>query len=161
MDYFDRFSIFFSGDKLIAGRRTYPLGEITTELLNLKDEWFVELQKCTDNFVPAAREMLESKNEKAALNVQERLNAVWDLLLELPPYRDISLDIRTAYHLFPVLVSDSEKWQEATTPGTGGRKHIDWFLDMMGGLSPSILSRWVREPRTHTALRSPTGTWTH
>ena len=88
MDYFDRFSIFFTGDKLIAGRRTYWLGEITTELLNLKNEWFVELQKCADNFVPAAREMLANKNEKAAPDVQEQLNAVWDLLLELPPYRN-------------------------------------------------------------------------
>ncbi|NBI18920.1 hypothetical protein D1841_15430 [Neglecta sp. X4] len=157
MDCFDRFSIFFSGDKLIAGRRTYPLGEITTELLNLKDEWFVELQKCTDNFVPAAREMLESKNEKAALNVQERLNAVWDLLLELPPYRDISLDIRTAYHLFPVLVSDSEKWQEATTPGTGGRKHIDWFLDMMGGLSQNLLVFLNQVDATLTLYFEPLG----
>ena len=69
MDYFDRFSIFFSGDKLIAGRRTYWLGEITTELLNLKNEWFAELQKCADNLVPAAREMLAGKNENAAPDV--------------------------------------------------------------------------------------------
>ena len=69
MDYFDRFSAFFSGDKLIAGRRTYPLGEITTELLNLKNEWFEKLQSASDNFVPAAREMLTIKNEKAAPDV--------------------------------------------------------------------------------------------
>ena len=140
MDYFDRFSIFFPGDKLIAGRRTYPLGEIITELLNLRNEWFVELQKCADNFVPAAREMLASKNERAAPDVQERLNAVWDLLLELPPYRDMDLDIRTAYHLFPLLVSDSEKWQEITTAGTEGCKRTEWLLDTIGSLSQNLLA---------------------
>ena len=125
MDYFDRFSIFFSDDKLIAGRRTYPLGEITTELLNLENEWFVELQKCADNFVPAACEMLASKNEKAAPDVQERLNAVWDFLLEVPPHRDLGMDVKPSYHFFPILVADSVKWQEATTPGTDGSKRTE------------------------------------
>lgn len=142
---------------MIAGRRTYPLGEITTELLNSKNEWFEKLQGATDNFVPAAREMLASKNEKAAPDVQERLNAVWDLLLELPPYRDIDLDIKTAYHLFPLLVSDSKKWQEITTAGTEGCKRTEWLLDTIGGLPQNLLALLNQIDATLTLYFEPLG----
>ena len=157
MDYFDRFSIFFSGDRLIAGRRAYSIGEVTAELLNLKNEWFAELQKRTDIFVPAAREMLAGKNENAAPDVQERLNAVWNLLLELPPYRDLGIDIKTSYHFFPILVADSEKWLEATTPDTDGRKRIDWFLDMIGSLSQNLLAFLNQVDATLTLYFEPLG----
>ena len=56
-----------------------------------------------------------------------------------------------------MLVSDSEKWQEATTPGTGGRKHIDWFLDMMGGLSQNLLVFLNQVDATLTLYFEPLG----
>lgn len=116
MCYFDMFSIYFSGDTLMAGNRTYPFGEITTELLTLNSNFFEDLQSKTDDFVPAAREMFASKNANVAAVVQQQLNAVYDLLIELPPYRDIGIDIPMSYHMFPILVEQADKWQEALLP---------------------------------------------
>ncbi len=145
MCYFDKFSIFFSGDILLAGGRRYHLGEITTEFLNLPGKFLEELQSWTDEFMPAAREMFASKNEKAAPTVQEKLNSIWDLLIELPPYRDIEIDIPLAYHMFPRLVEQKEKWDEVTTQGTDGTQRVDFFLSTMENLSRN-LSAFLNEP---------------
>lgn len=139
MCYFDMFSIYFSGDTLMAGNRTYPLGEITTELLNLNRNFFKDLQSKTDDFVPAARKMLEGKNANAAVAVQQKLNAVYDLLIELPPYRDIGIDIPTSYHMFPMLVEQADKWQEATTPGSDGCQRMQSFLSIFEGLANNLV----------------------
>ena len=139
MDYFDQFSIFFWEDKLFTGRRWYPLGEITTELLNLDSKWFEKLQSAADNFVPVAREMLAGKSKKAAPSVQEKLNIIFDLLLEVPPYRDMDLDIRTSYRVFPMLVEDKDKWEKATTPGTEGFERMENFISTIENLSRELV----------------------
>ena len=140
MCYFDMFSIYFSGDTLMAGNRTYPLGEITTELLNLNSNFFEDLQRKTDDFVPAAREMLASKNANVVAVVQQQLNAVYDLLIELPPYRDIGIDIPTSYHMFPILVEQADKWQEATTPGLDGCQRMQTFISTFEGLANNLVT---------------------
>lgn len=140
MCYFDMFSIYFSDGTLMAGNRTYPLGEITTELLNFNSNFFKNLQSKTDDFVPAAREMIASKNANAAADVQQKLNAVYDLLIELPPYRDIGIDIPTSYHMFPMLVEQADKWQEATTPGLDGCQRMQAFLSGFESLFNNLVT---------------------
>ncbi|WP_322204328.1 hypothetical protein [Acutalibacter intestini] len=106
----------------------------------MKNEWISELQKRTDIFVPVMREMFASKNENIASDVQKRLNMIGDLLLGMPPYRDMGTDIKTRHHFFSILIADSEKWQEATTPETEGRKRMDSFFSMIGGLLQNLLA---------------------
>lgn len=72
MCYFDMFSIHFSGDTLMAGSRTYPLGEITTEFLRLSSDFFKNLQIETDDFITATREMLASKKRKLCCRCTNR-----------------------------------------------------------------------------------------
>lgn len=43
MNYFDQFSIYFSGDILLAGNRNYHLGEMITEFLDLPTTFFKDL----------------------------------------------------------------------------------------------------------------------
>ena len=140
MSYFDQFSINFSGDTLLAGNRKYHLGEITTEFLNLSSDFFKSLQGRADEFVLAVREMFASKNEKAAPAVQERLNAVFDLLIDLPPYRDIGIDIFTSYHALPLLVEQPEKWIEVVTRGTEAAQGMEHFISAIENLSHSIFA---------------------
>lgn len=138
MSYFDQFPIYFSGDILLAGNRKYHLGEITTEFLNLPNEFFKSLQSKTDEFSPAARGMFASKNEKAAPAVQEKLNAVFDLLIDLPPYRDIGIDIFTSYHMLPLLIEQPEKWSEVITQGTEAAQGMEHFISTIENLAHSI-----------------------
>lgn len=140
MSYFDQFPIYFSGDILLAGNRKYHLGEITTEFLNLPNEFFKSLQRKTDEFAPAAREMFASKNEKAAPAVQEKLNAVFDWLIDLPPYRDIGIDIFTSYHMLPLLVEQPEKWSEVITQGTETAQGMEHFISTIENLAHSIFA---------------------
>ena len=140
MSYFDQFSIYFSGDTLLAGNRKYHLGEITTGFLNLPNEFFKSLQSKTDEFAPVAREMFASKNEKAAPAVQEKLNAVFDLLIDLPPYRDIGIDIFTSYHMLPLLIEQPEKWSEVITQGTEAAQGMEHFISTIENLAHSIFA---------------------
>lgn len=97
------------------------------------------MQSAADDFVPAAREMLAAKDEKASPAVQEKLNVVFDLLLEVPPHQDMDLDIRTSYHVFPMLVEDKEKWNEVTTPGTDDFKRMENFISTIENLSQEMI----------------------
>lgn len=140
MSYFDQFSIYFSGDTLLAGNRKYHLGEIATEFLNLPSDFFKSLQGRADEFVLAVREMVASKNEKASPAVQEKLNEVFDLLIELPPYRDIGIDIFTSYHMLPLLVEQKEKWEEVITPGTEAAQGMEHFISAIEGIAHNLFA---------------------
>ena len=127
-------------DTLLAGNRKYHLGEITTEFLNLSSGFFKGLQSKADEFAPPAREMFASKNEKAAPAVQEKLNAVFDLHIDLPPYRDIGIEIFTSYHMLPLLVEQKEKWEEVITSGTEAAQGMEQFIIAIENLAHSIFT---------------------
>jgi len=69
---FDRFTVFFTGDKVFLDGTSFPLQE---------------------------------KTDSAAVSAQEKLNAVWDLIFELPVYRTFRLDMEISRNLFPALLA--------------------------------------------------------
>jgi len=70
--------------------------------------------------------------------VQEKLNAVWDVVFSLPLYRDLPMDERTSRNLFPMLLSDNKKWNEAFTEGTEGNKMMYEFISRLEYLPESL-----------------------
>ena len=95
---FDRFSVFFTGDTVFLDGAAFPPGQLTTDVLNVDGEILTEINRRVDGFMSAA-----------ARSAQERLNAVWELVFDLPVYRSLRLDTETARNLFPTLLSDSDK----------------------------------------------------
>lgn len=114
----DLFAILFWGSRLIAGNHAYQLGEITTEYLNMDIQPLRTLGERVDALVPIYRQLLDHPDPSQAVAVQEKLNDFYDVLLALPPYRDLKMNLNISYDLFPLLADQPEKWTEAMTVGT-------------------------------------------
>ncbi|MET0015976.1 DUF6076 domain-containing protein [Oscillibacter sp.] len=128
---FDCFFVLFGKGEVFVNGKTFPLGQCTTEILDLDDEVLVELDRRIENLMPAVKILLQEKTDSAARSAQERLCAVWDLIFSFPVYRDLNMDIWTANNLFPLLLSDPEKWAEVQEVGTEGHA---MFQKLMEGL---------------------------
>ena len=51
-----------------------------------------EIDRRVDDFMSVAWTLLQEKTDSAARSMQERINAVWDLIFDLPVYRNLRLD---------------------------------------------------------------------
>ena len=89
---FDRFSVFFTRDTVFLDGAAFPPGQLTTDVLNLDGEILTEIDRRVDDFMSGAWTLLQEKTDSAARSAQERLNAVWDLIFDLPVYRNLRLD---------------------------------------------------------------------
>ncbi|MDD3228162.1 MAG: DUF6076 domain-containing protein [Oscillospiraceae bacterium] len=119
-DSFDCFSVLFGKDEVFVNGKTFPLGQCTTDILNIDGEVLAELDRRIEKMIPAVKNLIQEKTDSAARSAQELLSAVWDLIFSFPVYRDLNMDIWTANNLFPLLLSDPEKWaevQDATSEG--------------------------------------------
>ncbi len=138
MNTFDKFSVLFWDDSVLIGDASFPLGQITTDMLNLDERVLMDTENRIDAFLEEARTLLEQKKDSVAFPVQEKLNAVLDVVFTLPLYRKLPIDERTARNLFPLLLADKEKWDEALTEGTEGYKmmcefisHLEYFPESL------------------------------
>ena len=99
--------------------------------MNLDDDVLAELDRRIEKLMPAVKNLIQEKTNSAARSAQELLSAVWDMIFSFPVYRDLNMDIWTANNLFPLLLSDPEKWAEVQEVGTEGHA---MFQKLMEGL---------------------------
>ena len=117
---YDNFTVFFYGNRVFIGKKSYPVGQCCVDILNLDEALFDEINRRVKDFVPAARNLLAEKTDSAATLAQERLNAVWELISALPVYRDLNMDEPCNYHMFRRLMEDEEKWAQVQDPTSDG-----------------------------------------
>lgn len=138
-DMFDRFSAFFTGDTVFLDGTAFPLGQLTTDVLNLDGEVLREIDRRVNNFISDVWTLLqEEKTDNAARSTQERLNAVWNLVFDLPVYRSLRLDTETARNLFPDLLSDRAKWLEVLDVDSEGHRMFEEFLSGLEYFAESL-----------------------
>lgn len=125
----DLFAVLFWKSHLLVGKRSYQLGEITTEYLNMDEQTVRLLQERVDDFAPDFHQITDQADKTLAVAVQKKLNAFYDVLLSLPPYRDLAMDHYNAYNMFPLLASQPEKWTEVMTEGTERNRQFRQMLE--------------------------------
>lgn len=135
---FDRFTVFFTGDRVYLDGADFPLGQLTTDVLNLDDELLTETDRRVNDFIAGVWTLLQEKTDSAARSAQERLNAVWDLVFELPVYRSLRLDLETSRNLFPALFSDRAGWGEALDVESEGHQLFEDFLNQLEYFAESL-----------------------
>lgn len=108
---FDKFSILFTSDAVYVSGKAFPLGQHSTDVLNLDDNLLNEIEQRIKTFLLSASALFSEKTDSAAALAQEKLNAVWDLIFTLPLYRDLRMDLYTSYNLFPMLFADKKNGQ--------------------------------------------------
>lgn len=98
-----------------------------TDVLNLDDEVLTEIDHRVNHFISIVWTLLQERTDSAARSAQERLNAVWDLVFDLPVYRSLRLDTETARNLFPDLLSDRARWSEVLDVDSEGHRMFEEF----------------------------------
>ena len=128
-DSFDEFSALFGRGEVFLNGRSFPLGQLSADILNLDGEILTELDQCINDFLSTVLPLFQEKTDSAASSAQGKLNAVWDLAFTLPVYRDLLLDLETAYHLFPLTMSDPEKWAQVLDVDSEGHAMFEQLLN--------------------------------
>jgi len=109
---FDQFTVLFTDEKVFLDGTAFPLGRLTTDILNLDEVVFDQIEQSVRKFLPSVLIFLQKKTDSAAQIAQKNLNRIWDMIFQLPVYRDLHMDIDTSYNLFPDLLSTQDKWNE-------------------------------------------------
>lgn len=138
MNTFDKFSVLFWEGNVMIGDTSHPLGQITTDILNLDEQDLTEIESRIDTFLKDMRVLFEQKNDSAVFSVQEKLNAVWDVVFNLPLFCDLPMDKHTSRNLFSMMLADKDKWQEVFTEGAEGNKMIHEFVSRLAYFSESL-----------------------
>jgi len=136
---YDQFSVLFWEDNvMLGGGASFPLGQITTDFLNMDEQILTEIDKRVREFSTGMRALFKHKNNDAVTSLQEKLNAVWDVIFTLPFYRDLLLDKHSSLNLLPMLLADKQKWDEVFQNNSEGNKMFMEFIDEMEYFAESI-----------------------
>ncbi|MDT3698098.1 MAG: DUF6076 domain-containing protein [Thermincola sp.] len=136
---YDQFSVLFGEDNvMLGGGASFPLGQITTDFLNMDEQILAEIDKRVREFTTGMRALFKHKNNDAVIPLQEKLNAVWDVIFTLPFFRDLPFDKRSSLNLLPMLLADKQKWAEVFQDNSQGNKMFIEFLDKMEYFAESI-----------------------
>ncbi len=137
-DAFDCFSVLFGRGEVFVNSKAFPLGQCSTDILNLDSAVLTELDRRISKLMPVVKKLFREKTDSAACDLQELLNAVWDLVFTVPLYRDLSIDSWTTYNLFPLLLADEEKWIEVQDAKSEGHAMFQKLLDGLEYFPESI-----------------------
>ena len=128
-DAFDCFSVLFGKGEVFVNSKAFPLGQCTTDILNLDSAVLMELDQRIGRRMPTVKNLFHEKTDSAAHSAQELLNAVWDWMFAALFYRDLNKDEWMAYNLFPLTLADEEKWIEVKDANSGGHAMFQRLLD--------------------------------
>lgn len=135
---FDCFSVLFGKGEVFVNGKAFPLGQCSTDILNLDSTVLTELDRRIGKVMPAVKKLFLEKIDSAAHSAQELLNAVWDLVFTMPLYRDLKMDMFTSYNLFPLLLADEGKWNEVLDAKSEGHAMFQKLLDGLEYFPESI-----------------------
>lgn len=137
MEQFDAFSVFFWDNSVRVGEHTYPLGQVTTDILNFPSEEFGRLCDRTEAFGRVWRELLRRRDRRMAEDAQAKLNDAFDVILTLPLFRDLELsdEMRTVLLTLRDLPED---WDDAMRPGTEENRMLQEFGAKITGLPERV-----------------------
>lgn len=132
-DHPDRFTVMFTNKKIYLGDTSYPLGQLTVDILNLSDNTFSEFHTLVKNFLTGRLEQLWEPQvtitEKLVQETQEQWNGLIDFSLTLPVLRELRIDIDAYKTILPrSLVHDPEGFQHLKDPDSRIAKMLQRYI---------------------------------
>ena len=136
--YFDQFSVLFTENEVHIGKQHLPLGQCTTDILNMDPELLTRIHEKAQTFAPAVDRLFKEKTHAAAVVAQEKLNDLWDLMLTLPVYRDLNMDLPLSYNFLPIMLEKKEKWSQMQDEKSGPRAMLNSLVEGITTLAQEI-----------------------
>lgn len=138
------FTVQFFGGHVRIDDAVLPLGQISTEILNLPEEKSRALHKASSAFGEFLTGRLAapgtSVNLKLAHELQRLANEVQGVLFTIPPYSYMNLDVDLARTVFPQWYnSDPKQFRSAFQRGTLTHTAMTNFFDSIMHAFPDIM----------------------
>ena len=71
---YDQFAAFFYEGRVYLSDTSYPIGQCCVDIVNMDEEVLSEIDRCVEEFIPAARKLLMEKTNSAVAFAQDMLN---------------------------------------------------------------------------------------
>ena len=71
---YDQFTVFFYGDRVFVGDKSFPIGQCTVDMMNLGEGIWDEIDRRVQQFLPAAQQLLSKKADSVVASAQEKLS---------------------------------------------------------------------------------------
>ena len=136
--FLDGFKVSFTKKESILAEKHYPLGYFAVEFLKVDRTLLRELERLVPIFQEEFTVFLSARDPSSAALVQQALNAVWDVLIQLPVYRHLEEHSGSVRRLFWDMKGSPELVDVMLTPGTDRGEMLHEWLRRLETLPGSI-----------------------
>lgn len=116
--FLDSFEASFTKKECILEGKHYPLGYFAVEYLTVDRTLLRELERLIPIFQEEFTTFLSARDPSSAALAQQALNAVWDVLVQIPVYRHLEQRSGGVRRLLRDMKESPELVDEMLTPGT-------------------------------------------
>ncbi len=137
-DYFDSFTAIFGPKECVLDEKSYPLGYFAVEALEMDRSILRRLEDAVARFKPELEVFLAARTASSAAVAQQKLDAVWELLDQLPVYKNFSHFHSGSFGLFHAMREYPDRTDDAVTSGTEFNRALTYWLDRLERLPGTV-----------------------
>ncbi len=136
--FLDGFEASFTKRECILEGKHYPLGYFAVEYLTVDRTPLRALEKLIPIFNEEFTTFLSARDPSSAALAQQALNAVWDVLIQLPVYQQLARFSGGVHNLLRDMKESPELVDEMLTTGTGRSEMLHEWLGRLAKLPDSV-----------------------
>ena len=136
--FLDGFKASFTKKECILAEKHYPLGYFAVEFLEVDRTLLRALERLVPIFQEEFTTFLSARDPSSAALAQQALNAVWDVLIQLPVYRDLQQRSGGVRRLLREMKELPGIVDAMLTPGTDRSEVLHEWLRRLVALPGSI-----------------------
>ena len=148
IDVIGNFTAIFSGGNVLLGGKAFPLGQISTDVLNMSQQDIISVSTQGMDFSLYALGKLEdwqkSKSPAVFHEVEKELSKVLDIIVTMPLYRELAVDWEISRRV-PTIVLErhAAELDSILFPGTSDFQMVhDWIMQF-GFMGAEITNFWM------------------
>lgn len=142
-DYFDSFSAVFGPGECLLNGKWYPLGHFAAEALEMDTGLLRKLRDAAADFKPELEVFLAARTASSAAVAQQKLDAVWAVLAQLPAYKNFAPYSHGSEGLFHSMREHPDRTDDSVTEGTDFHRAMTYWLDRLERL-PDAVDNFIR-----------------
>lgn len=136
--FLDGFKASFTKKECILAEKHYPLGYFAVEFLEVDRTLLRKLERLVPIFQEEFTIFLSARDPSSAALAQQALNAVWDVLIQMPVYRHLEQHSGGVRGLLREMKESPELVDEMLMPGTDRSEVLHEWLRRLMTLPESI-----------------------
>lgn len=136
--FLDGFKASFTKKECILAEKHYPLGYFAVEYLEVDRTLLRELERLVPIFQEEFTVFLSARDPSSAALAQQALNAVWDVLVQMPVYQHLDAHSGSVCRLLREMKKLPDIVDEMLTPGTDHSETLHEWLRRLTTLPEAV-----------------------